>query len=96
MELSQPEILNRTIQLSDAGAEGAVSADEERRDGQVGGRKSNDKWEARQVDRTQVPRAFRWGLELTPMENCWVSLAPGLLWCCVENEPVWRQLQERR
>ena len=47
MELSQPEILNRTIQLSDAGAEGAVSVDEERRDGQVGGRKSNDKWEAR-------------------------------------------------
>ena len=70
MELSQPEILNRTIQLSDAGAEGAVSAGEERRDGQVGGRKSNDKWEARPVDRTQVPRAFRWGLELTPMENC--------------------------
>ena len=46
------------------------SADEERRDGQVGGRKSNDKWEARRVDRTQVPRAFRWGLELTPMEKC--------------------------
>ena len=47
-----------------------MSVDEERRDGQVGGRKSNDKWEARRVDGTQVPRAFRWGLELTPMENC--------------------------
>ena len=70
MELSQSVILNRTTQLSDAGAEGAVSADEERRDGQLGGRKSNDKWEARVVDRTQVPRAFMVGLELTPMENC--------------------------
>ena len=47
-----------------------MSADEERRDGQLGGRKSNDKWEARVVDRTQVPRAFMVGLELTPMENC--------------------------
>ena len=47
MQLSRAEIPNRTTQLSDAGAEGAVSADEERRDGQVGGRKSNDKWEAR-------------------------------------------------
>ena len=62
MELSQPEILNRTTQLSDAGAEGAVSADEERRDGQVGGRKSNDIWEAWRVDRTQVPRAFMMGV----------------------------------
>ena len=47
-----------------------MSADEERRDGQVGGRKSNDKWEVRQVDGTQIPRALWWGLELTPMENC--------------------------
>ena len=70
MELSRAEIPNRTTQLSDAGAEGAVSADEERRDGQVGGRKSNDKWEARWVDGTQIPRALWWGLELTPMENC--------------------------
>ena len=45
-----------------AGAEGAVNADEERRDGQVGGRKSNDKWEARRVDGTQVPRAFMVGV----------------------------------
>ena len=70
MELSRAEIPNRTTQLSDAGAEGAVSADEERRDGHVGGRKSNDKWEVRQVDGTQIPRALWWGLELTPMENC--------------------------
>ena len=69
MELSQPEILNRTTQLSDAGAEGAVSADEERRDGQMGGRKSNDMWEARGVDGTWIPRALWRGLELTPMEN---------------------------
>ena len=39
-----------------------MSADEERRDGQVGGRKSNDKWEARRVDGTQVPRAFMVGV----------------------------------
>ena len=62
MQLSRAEIPNRTTQLSDAGAEGAVSADEERRDGQVGGRKSNDKWEARRVDGTQVPRAFMVGV----------------------------------
>ena len=62
MELSQSVILNRTTQLSDAGAEGAVSADEERRAGQLGGRKSNDKWEAKVVDRTQVPRAFMVGV----------------------------------
>ena len=46
-----------------------MNADEERRDGQVGGRKSNDKWEARRVDGTRVPRALWWGLELMPMEN---------------------------
>ena len=62
MELSRAEIPNRTTPLSDAGAEGAVSADEERRDGQLGGRKSNDKWEAKVVDRTQVPRAFMVGV----------------------------------
>ena len=39
-----------------------MSADEERRDGQEGGRKSNDKWEARRVDGTQVPRAFMVGV----------------------------------
>lgn len=39
-----------------------MSADEERRDGQVGGRKSNDIWEAWRVDRTQVPRAFMMGV----------------------------------
>ena len=62
MELSRAEIPNRTTPLSDAGAEGAVNADEERRDGQLGGRKSNDKWEARVVDRTQVPRALMVGV----------------------------------
>ena len=62
MELSQAESPNATTQLSDAGAEGAVSADEERRDGQMGGRKSNDIWEAWRVDRTQVPRAFMMGV----------------------------------
>ena len=62
MELSRAEIPNRTTPLSDAGAEGAVNADEERRDGQVGGRKSNDKWEARRVDGTQVPRAVMVGV----------------------------------
>ena len=45
-ELSRAEIPNRATQLSDAGAEGAGSADEERRDGHAGGRGSKDTWEA--------------------------------------------------
>ena len=61
MELSRAEIPNRTTQLSDAGAEGAVSADEERKDGQVGGRKSNDKWEARGKTGLRFPGPYGGG-----------------------------------
>ena len=99
-ELSRAEIPNRTPRLSDAGAEGAGSADEERRVATRagGGARTRGKRGGRQDSGSQ---GLRVGLGLPPAEPGPAHVeqracAGAVLWWCVEKEPVWRQLQERR
>lgn len=47
-----------------------MSADEERRDGQVGRRRAASIWEAWRVEQDSGSQGTSMGLELMPMENC--------------------------